>query len=483
MERKLKVAFIHPDLGIGGAERLVVDAALGLQRLGHSVDIYTSHHDPSHCFEETRDGTLRVHYIQSPFPRNIGGKMHILCAHLRQLHLTKYLLRDKLSIHDVFFVDQLSTCVPFLRAYARRRVLFYVHFPDKLLADGQFEGIMVKRKRGGLLKRFYRMPMDWLEEKTTGCADLLLANSHFTSLVFETFFSIPRSLRVVYPGINISAYVPLSESDLKGQDIQEVISDRPTLLSLNRFEKKKNIALALKAFAELRSHQLPFTPRLVLAGGYDPRVGDNVETLEELITLASDAKLTFRISSPSKHTLSTLSVQSLSNTGDNDIDVLFLLSFSSDQRAALLTAQNTLALLYTPTNEHFGIVPVEAMACGVPVLACPSGGPLETVKRTGWLVEPDPSSWATLLRESIINLSASDRLAIAECARNRVRELFSLEAMTNQLDEALKEVVDMGLEITDAEAVETMIFITFWKDILLAIGIVGSIFISFKLGL
>jgi len=40
----------------GGAERLVVDAALGLQKLGHSVDIYTSHHDPNHCFEETRDG-------------------------------------------------------------------------------------------------------------------------------------------------------------------------------------------------------------------------------------------------------------------------------------------------------------------------------------------------------------------------------------------------------------------------------------------
>ena len=40
----------------GGAERLVVDAALGLQKLGHSVDIYTSHHDPGHCFDETRDG-------------------------------------------------------------------------------------------------------------------------------------------------------------------------------------------------------------------------------------------------------------------------------------------------------------------------------------------------------------------------------------------------------------------------------------------
>ena len=43
---------------VGGAERLVVDAALGLQKLGHSVDIYTSHHDPGHCFEETRDGMV-----------------------------------------------------------------------------------------------------------------------------------------------------------------------------------------------------------------------------------------------------------------------------------------------------------------------------------------------------------------------------------------------------------------------------------------
>lgn len=40
----------------GGAERLVVDAAVGLQKLGHKIDIYTSHHDKNHCFEETRNG-------------------------------------------------------------------------------------------------------------------------------------------------------------------------------------------------------------------------------------------------------------------------------------------------------------------------------------------------------------------------------------------------------------------------------------------
>lgn len=51
------IVFLHPDLGIGGAERLVVDAAVGLQKQGHKVVIFTSHCDPKHCFDEARDGT------------------------------------------------------------------------------------------------------------------------------------------------------------------------------------------------------------------------------------------------------------------------------------------------------------------------------------------------------------------------------------------------------------------------------------------
>lgn len=58
-DKTYRIAFIHPDLGIGGAERLVVDAAVGLQDLGHDVEIFTSWHDPNHCFEQTRDGEAR----------------------------------------------------------------------------------------------------------------------------------------------------------------------------------------------------------------------------------------------------------------------------------------------------------------------------------------------------------------------------------------------------------------------------------------
>lgn len=62
--RKTKtIVFFHPDLGIGGAERLVVDAAVGLQKRGHKIIIYTSHCDPKHCFPEARDGLCLISFI------------------------------------------------------------------------------------------------------------------------------------------------------------------------------------------------------------------------------------------------------------------------------------------------------------------------------------------------------------------------------------------------------------------------------------
>lgn len=43
----------------------------------------------------------------------------------------------------------------------------------------------------------------------------------------------------------------------------------------------------------------------------------------------------------------------------------------ADERSALLVRAS--CVLYTPSNEHFGIVPVEAMCCGAPVVAVNSG--------------------------------------------------------------------------------------------------------------
>ena len=90
------------------------------------------------------------------------------------------------------------------------------------------------------------------------------------------------------------------------------------------------------------------------------------------------------------------------------MQVILVQSFTDAERSALLAA--ACAVVYTPTNEHFGIVPLEAMAAGRPVLACNSGGPKETVLhgRTGFLAEPQPKAFAAAMAQlavSAINTS------------------------------------------------------------------------------
>ena len=56
MATRKRVTFVHPDLGIGGAERLVVDAAVGLQELGHEVSALPAHYGATHAVAAARGG-------------------------------------------------------------------------------------------------------------------------------------------------------------------------------------------------------------------------------------------------------------------------------------------------------------------------------------------------------------------------------------------------------------------------------------------
>jgi len=81
-----RIVFFHPDLGIGGAERLIVDAAVGLQDLGHTVTIFTSHCDPRHCFEEARDGKSA---LRRP-PQTLSVDRSVMRRHSRRPSTRKY---------------------------------------------------------------------------------------------------------------------------------------------------------------------------------------------------------------------------------------------------------------------------------------------------------------------------------------------------------------------------------------------------------
>ena len=195
----VKVVFIHPDLGIGGAERLIVDCSLALQVKGHSTVIVTAHHDRSHAFTETISGECDVICVGDWLPRSLGRRCQALCASVRMIYATLYVMLVLQA--DVVIVDQVSTPIPLLKA-AGFPTIFYCHYPDLLLSTD----------RTSLLKRLYRAPLDWLEQWTTGLADILLVNSNFTKEVFRNTF--PRLNRlepaVLYPSLSIKIFqVPL----------------------------------------------------------------------------------------------------------------------------------------------------------------------------------------------------------------------------------------------------------------------------------
>ncbi|KAL4237103.1 hypothetical protein ACF0H5_005484 [Mactra antiquata] len=398
-----KVVFLHPDLGIGGAERAVIDAALALNSQGHEVEFVTAHHDPKHCFQETRDGNFKVTVAGDWLPRHILGRMYAVCAYVRMIYAAIYLVFFSKKPADIIFCDQISACLPILK-FSPAKTLFYCHFPDMLLA-----------KRNSFLKRIYRAPIDWVEEWTTGMADVVLVNSKFTASVFkETFTSLSKlEPAVLYPVSDFSAFnKPIDDSG------ESFIPAHKNLvfLSINRYERKKNLALAIQAFGQLKdklSKAVGDSTHLIMAGGYDERVTENVEHYLELRRLCDKLSI-------------------------ND-DVTFLRSISDAEKRNLLDKCD--CLLYTPDREHFGIVPIEAMYMKCPVIACNSGGPLETVVdgKTGYLREGRPDQFAEAM-EKIVS-DPKQTKTFGENGRKHIMDKFSFKTYTDQLNSVISDLM------------------------------------------
>ncbi|KAM0792042.1 hypothetical protein ACM66B_004750 [Microbotryomycetes sp. NB124-2] len=508
----LRIAFVHPDLGIGGAERFVVDAAVALQQLGHDVQLFTSYHEDGpdgRSFKETRDGTLAVHVLGGwLFPRSIFGRFTIVCAILRQFHLTfSFLLasllyqvacppvvlplvhpfrssadwtwRRQLEPFDVIVVDQLSASVPLLRWLGQNRVVFYCHFPDQLLSPGRpasHASNDPRRRQSTTIKQslrsIYRAPIDAFEETTTGEADKILVNSEFTSQVFQkTFAGLRRIPRTVYPAVKVDSFGNEPSSDVAPEWLR---TTGPTLLSINRFEKKKNVALALDAFAQACKENANL--KLVIAGGFDDRLPDNVSTLAALQKQSIKLGLSQYTYLSSGSGLARAGIESKPPL--ERPQVLFLLNMDEPQKQYLMTAPTTIALLYTPSFEHFGIVPVEAMASRLPVIATTSGGPTESIldeglesdRTTGLLREPRVADWSRAILD-LLEMSRARRQKMGGAGRQRVEAMFSSTKLGQELEKACRDAASIGQPIYTEAGFKKMLVFVFSAVVCVAAGV------------
>jgi glycosyltransferase involved in cell wall biosynthesis len=98
-------------------------------------------------------------------------------------------------------------------------------------------------------------------------------------------------------------------------------------------------------------------------------------------------------------------------------------------------------MLYTPRLEPFGYAPLEAAACGLPVVGVREGGVRETVKHgvTGFLADSSPRALAARLGEVLSNPDLGRQLG--SNGRRWVIENWNSRQMTTRLEDHLMEAV------------------------------------------
>ena len=122
--------------------------------------------------------------------------------------------------------------------------------------------------------------------------------------------------------------------------------------------------------------------------------------------------------------------------------VEFQLSISDDQRRTLLAT--ALAVVYTPAREHFGIVPLEAMFAGTPVVAVNSGGPKETIVDgvTGFLCDDTPETFGRALVQLLQD--PEQAAAMGRAGRDHVQATFGTQRLVREWKRLVEETVTLG---------------------------------------
>jgi glycosyltransferase involved in cell wall biosynthesis len=174
---------------------------------------------------------------------------------------------------------------------------------------------------------------------------------------------------------------------------------------------QKNIELAIDAVAALARDGR--TVRLVVAGAVDVKSAEYLAALRDRVSGAGLESAVEFIVDPSDEVLVDL------------------------YRRCLL-------LVFTARNEDFGMVPLEAMACGTPVLAVDRGGPRETVLdgRTGWLRPADAQVFADVIGTVLATPASVDPLRTA-CVEQAAQ--FGWATFVARVDDVMAGLVDVGV--------------------------------------
>jgi glycosyltransferase involved in cell wall biosynthesis len=407
----MKIAVWH-NLPSGGGKRALYYQVRGLVERGHKVEVW-SLDTASHTFlplnefatEHIVSAAAVNHSTPNWFSKRFARNYHSTIARMRSFDDACKRCADEIEAGDfdlLFANGTIQYAMPYIMQHAKIPSVVYLQEPYRYMYEAApvlpWIGGATDLKQAQLFhpRRFMAeypnlqtlrllAKQEWLNARA---CDQILVNSYFSRESVLRAYGV--NAKVCYLGIDTTLFRHLH------------LERERFIVGLGSFDPIKGIDLAIQAVSLLTEPRPPLV-WVANSGSENYRA--------EMIRLAHSLGVDLRI-----------------EMGISDAELVAILN-----KAALL--------LYTPRLEPFGFAPLEANACGLPVVAVAEGGIRETVQDgvNGFLVDCE----VECLARAVAKILQSPALAreLAENGIAHVEQKWNLAASIDRLETMLLEVV------------------------------------------
>ena len=388
----MRIALFH-NTPSGGAKRAIFEWTRRLA-VKHTIDVYTlSTADHAYC--DIRP-FVQHHHVFEFRPKRLFatpfGRLNQLqrWRDLQALQQCGQQIANMVNAnaYDVVFAHTcMYTVIPLLLQFVQPPAIYYLHEPFganfiRHLPRPYFKqnGWRAKLDRADPLLLLYQQTYNALQRATLRQTKAFLANSRFTQAQVEKDFVV--HVRLCPCGVNVEQFQPLS------YDKEDFV------LSVGELTPRKGFDFLIESLAKIPSKQ---RPALKLACN--------------MIYLKEKAY-----------------IQALSDQHDVNVEQL-----RWEYNKARIC-------IYAPVLEPFGLVPLEAMACGTPVVGVREGGVQESIVHTvtGLLVERNACRFAAAVQTLLEQPTVA--AAYGRNARDHVLAQWTWEHSTAQLEEQVEAI-------------------------------------------
>ena len=384
----------------GGQNIYVANVARCLAKAGHHVDVLTRRDDPdAPPIADLRPGA-RVFQIDAG-PARFVPKEQLLGHMPTFARASAELLRHSVPydlVHANFFMS----------GVVARRLKAALDLPYAIT----FHALGLVRREHQREADAFPPERSEIERQLVHDADHIIAECpQDRSDLLRLYGADGSRMSIVPCGFDAEEFRPMSRARARaelGLDPGEFI-----ILQLGRLVPRKGVDNVIRALA----HLPPDVPARVLVVGGESREPDEALTPEigRLRAVAREAGVGHRVTFTGQRQRSEL--------------------------RSYYAAANVFAT--TPWYEPFGITPLEAMACGVPVVGSAVGGIQYSVTDgvTGFLVPPhNPAALAARLLE--LHRNPALAAALGRAGIRRARSMFTWEEVARQLAEVFEGLRD-----------------------------------------